>query len=67
MLAVHRSPRYLTPFHALTGVEADALALPWTMLDLLRGPTQLWQSPHRHLVRQVVDKDSVGVHGLSVC
>lgn len=58
----HHSPRYFTRFPAPAGNGADALSLPWSILDPPRihgvpnPPVQLWVFPPRHLVRQAIDK-----------
>jgi hypothetical protein len=53
----HHSPRFFTKYPAPAGQGADALLLPWSMLDPPQGGVPLlWVFPPRDLVRETIDK-----------
>eukprot|EP00884_Botryococcus_braunii_P019873 jgi/Botrbrau1/656/Bobra.0161s0044.1 len=52
----HQVKRYFTRYPAAEGMGADALVMPWSLLDPTDGTPLLWVFPPRECLREVIAK-----------
>jgi hypothetical protein len=56
----HHVRRYFTSYPAAEGMGADALVMPWSLLDPIDGTPLLWVFPPRECLKEVIVKIAQG-------